>query len=692
MPKVLIIEDDPTIRTAVMRALTDKGYAVAAAHTAMSGLQLAMSEYPDVVVLDLGLPDLDGREVIRMLRAVSEVPVIVATARESEAEIVRSLDAGADDYLVKPFGAAQLDARIRAVLRRAAEPPAEAVIEVGGLRVDRRARQASLDGAALDLTPREFDLLHYLAVRAGTVVTKQELLVEVWQQPYGGADKSVDVHLSWLRRKLGETAQQPRYLHTVRRVGVRLAAPDAPGAPPPRGAGAGVPGATPAPEPGRRPHRRPLGETPPGLPGLRHHGPGAGGLRRAAGHPGPGDRGGPRGVLRHQCGPAAVRRGRRGPDGRLAAHVGDAAGRSSSRPVTVFQGSGPAIGSPARRTASVQLAQRTQSSFTVAVPGGREILVAVAGAPGGTAVVRTFVSNAELTHGVTQAWLILAGLGLVLLALGVAIAIRLAGTVTRPIAELARVSQRLADGDLEARADPAGPPEVREVAGSLNYLAGRIRELIWQDRETFADLSHRLRTPLTALRLEAEAADYGDPDGRLHHRRPGPGAGGDLADRGRPAARWPAGLLRRREGHRGTGRVLVRAGRRPGQGDDGADTGEPVPVGLAAADLAASLDVLLGNVFAHTPEGAGFTIRLIARPEGGGELGVLDTGPGFDPAKDPVQRGASGGGSTGLGLDIARQAAEASGGSLTIRNGPHGAEVVAAFGPPRQARADGRAP
>jgi two-component system, OmpR family, KDP operon response regulator KdpE len=114
------------------------------------------------------------------------------------------------------------------VLRRAAEPEADAVLEVGGLRVDRRARQASLDGAALDLTPREFDLLHYLAARAGAVVTKQELLVEVWQQPYGGADKSVDVHLSWLRRKLGETAQQPRYLHTMRRVGVRLAAPAEP--------------------------------------------------------------------------------------------------------------------------------------------------------------------------------------------------------------------------------------------------------------------------------------------------------------------------------------------------------------------------------------------------------------------------------------------------------------------------------
>jgi DNA-binding response OmpR family regulator len=228
MPKVLIVEDDPTIRAAVMRALTAKDYAVATAHTAMTGLQLAVSERPDVVVLDLGLPDLDGREVLRMIRAVSKVPIIVATARGSEADIVHSLDAGADDYVVKPYGGAQLDARIRAVLRRAAGPAEDPVIEVGGLRVDRRSRQASLDGAVLDLTPREFDLLHYLAARAGAVVTKQELLVEVWQLPYGGADKSVDVHLSWLRRKLGESAEEPRYLPTVRRVGVRLAAPQEP--------------------------------------------------------------------------------------------------------------------------------------------------------------------------------------------------------------------------------------------------------------------------------------------------------------------------------------------------------------------------------------------------------------------------------------------------------------------------------
>jgi DNA-binding response OmpR family regulator len=227
MATVLLVEDDPTIRTAVLRALTDRGHAVTSAPTAMAGLQAAVTDRPDVVLLDLGLPDLDGREVLRMVRAVSAVPIIVVTARGAEEEIVRLLDAGADDYVVKPFGGAQLDARIRAVLRRAEPEETTAPVVVGGLSVDARTRQASLDGAPLDLTPREFDLLHYLASRAGTVVSKRELLADVWKLPYAGADKTVDVHLSWLRRKLGETAQEPRYLHSVRRVGVRLAEPGA---------------------------------------------------------------------------------------------------------------------------------------------------------------------------------------------------------------------------------------------------------------------------------------------------------------------------------------------------------------------------------------------------------------------------------------------------------------------------------
>lgn len=226
MAQVLLIEDDVAIRTALMRALGERGHAVASAGDAMSGLRLALDDRPDLVVLDLGLPDVDGAEMLRMLRAVSTVPVIVATARDAEAEVVRLLDRGADDYLVKPFSGAQLDARIRAVLRRAAsEDSGEAPVVVGGLRVDRRSREASLDGQRLDLTPREFDLLHYLTARAGEVVSKRELLTEVWQVPYGGADKTVDVHLAWLRRKLGESAAAPRYLHTVRGVGVKLVPP-----------------------------------------------------------------------------------------------------------------------------------------------------------------------------------------------------------------------------------------------------------------------------------------------------------------------------------------------------------------------------------------------------------------------------------------------------------------------------------
>jgi len=223
--QVLVVEDDPTIRTALTRALTDRGHAVTSAPSAMAGLQFAVDQRPDLVVLDLGLPDVDGLEMLRMLRGVSEVPVVVATARDDEKSIIAALDAGADDYVVKPFGGAQLDARIRAVLRRGPEESASRTVVVGGLCLDARARDATLDEVPLDLTPREFDLLHYLASRAGEVISKRELLTEVWRLPYGGADKTVDVHLSWLRRKLGETAIEPRYLHTMRGVGVKLLAP-----------------------------------------------------------------------------------------------------------------------------------------------------------------------------------------------------------------------------------------------------------------------------------------------------------------------------------------------------------------------------------------------------------------------------------------------------------------------------------
>jgi two-component system, OmpR family, KDP operon response regulator KdpE len=225
--QLLLVEDDAAIRGALIRALTERGHAVASTPGAMDALRQILETPPDLVLLDLGLPDIGGYEALRMIRAVSAVPIMVITARDEESEIIRVLDAGADDYVIKPFGPGQIEARIRAVLRRASQSGAksEGPLEVGGLRLDVVAHEATLDDAPLDLSRREFDLLHYLALHAGQVVARRDLLTHVWRLPYGGADKTVDVHISWLRRKLGETAQQPRYLHTVRGVGVKLSAP-----------------------------------------------------------------------------------------------------------------------------------------------------------------------------------------------------------------------------------------------------------------------------------------------------------------------------------------------------------------------------------------------------------------------------------------------------------------------------------
>jgi len=225
MSAVVVVEDDLHIRQAVARVLADMGHDVVSAGAALAGLEAVVQRGPDLVLLDLGLPDLDGTELLKMIRAVSTVPVIVITARNEDAEVVRTLDSGADDYLVKPFTTAQLGARVRAVLRRHGEAPARQALRVGDLGTAPPARTATLDGAALNLSPKEFDLLLYLARRAGEVVTKREMLAEVWREPYGGSERTVDVHLSWLRRKMGETAAAPRYLQTVFGVGIRLVDP-----------------------------------------------------------------------------------------------------------------------------------------------------------------------------------------------------------------------------------------------------------------------------------------------------------------------------------------------------------------------------------------------------------------------------------------------------------------------------------
>lgn len=227
VPRILIVEDDAEIRRLVADSMSRLGHEVISTGTAMEGLQTAVSESPDLVVLDLGLPDVDGAELLRMLRAVSSVPVIVATARGDEDSVVALLDSGADDYLVKPYSTAQLAARVRAVLRRAEAGGGGAAdqVVVAGLRIDVAAREAKLDDRLLDLSPKEFDLLLALAERVGEVVSKRELLAQVWREPWGGSERTVDVHLSWLRRKLGESASEPRYLQTVHGVGVKLVDP-----------------------------------------------------------------------------------------------------------------------------------------------------------------------------------------------------------------------------------------------------------------------------------------------------------------------------------------------------------------------------------------------------------------------------------------------------------------------------------
>jgi two-component system, OmpR family, KDP operon response regulator KdpE len=226
MAQIVLIEDDVDIRRLVADALAAQGHDVESAAAALDGLQLTVKGKPDLVVMDLGLPDLDGTELLRMIRAVSQVPIIVITARGADEVVVRTLDSGADDYLVKPFSVAQLEARVRALLRRGAAAESGETIRIGDLMIDAAAREATLAGETIDLSPKEFDLLRVLAERAGEVVSKRALMAEVWREPYGGAERTVDVHLSWLRSKLGETAQEPRYLRTVHGVGVKLVDPN----------------------------------------------------------------------------------------------------------------------------------------------------------------------------------------------------------------------------------------------------------------------------------------------------------------------------------------------------------------------------------------------------------------------------------------------------------------------------------
>jgi signal transduction histidine kinase len=334
---------------------------------------------------------------------------------------------------------------------------------------------------------------------------------------------------------------------------------------------------------------------------------------------------------------------------------------------------------------AVRLARaRAGTAFTSKAGDGAGVYLPVV-VPQGTAVIRTSVPGAELHRGLARAWAILGALGVVLLAGAVLAADRMGRRVAAPISAVSLVAHRLRSGDLEARAQLRGTPEVVDLASSVNRLAERVVELLRLEREAVADLSHRLRTPVTALRLDADAV----ADAALRER-----------------------LVEHVEHLQRTVDSIVRSARRPvlnpvGRSCDAgqvvrerirfwsalaADTGRevtaelvpgPVLAAIDAGELADVLDVLLDNVFAHTPEGAGFTVALSHDGAGSVRLEVIDEGTGFDPTM--LRRGASGAGSTGLGLDIVRQAAQAAGGDLDLRRTVRGstAAVVTLAPPPR---------
>ena len=230
-PRVLFVEDEQSISEPFSKALAREGFDPVVASTARRALELAEDGDWAIVLLDLTLPDGDGRDICRAIRRKSSVPILMLTARGTEADRIVGLEIGADDYVVKPFSGGEVIARIRAILRRSAGPAADeeqppGPIAIGPLHVDVAARRARLDQDELQLSRKEFDLLAELIRNAGRVVTREQIMDRVWDENWFGSTKTLDVHVRWLRQKLGDDPADPRFLHTVRGVGFRFTAPE----------------------------------------------------------------------------------------------------------------------------------------------------------------------------------------------------------------------------------------------------------------------------------------------------------------------------------------------------------------------------------------------------------------------------------------------------------------------------------
>ena len=361
---------------------------------------------------------------------------------------------------------------------------------------------------------------------------------------------------------------------------------------------------------------------------------------------------------------------------------------SGADSVTIVFADGDAVGASLLNTDNIDVAFSEARAFTAFTPGGAEVLVPILSAdvPNDAVdvVVRSFVPEADLSKGVWVAWRMLAGLGVFLVIVAVVAADRLGRSIVRPFVELSEAALALGGGDLDRRVTPAGPEEIADVGVAFNFLAERLRLLLAEERESVADLSHRLRTPLTALRLQAETLSDRDAAGPLledisrmetavdrmieEARRPSEDRGPEQADLG--------AVVR----HRATfWKVLADEQERP---VDVHTSGGRLSVAMSAQDLGALVDTLLENVFSHTSPGVGY--RIEARPgyvDSQVVLVVEDSGAGFEH-DGALERGESGGGSTGLGLDIVMKAAQRTGGGLTIgESALGGARVEVVFGP-----------
>jgi signal transduction histidine kinase len=362
--------------------------------------------------------------------------------------------------------------------------------------------------------------------------------------------------------------------------------------------------------------------------------------------------------------------------------------------LTIILPDGAEVGGPTDGTARVEDPREEENlalaregrAFSAPARGGIQVLVPVALEADASAVVRVFVPNSTLQRGVAAAWAVEAALGVTLVASAVFVADRLARTIVRPVDALADAAGRLGEGDLSVRIVPEGPPEVKQVAEAFNHLGDRVGELLEAERELVADLSHRLRTPLTVLRLDAEGLADPEEARRLaddvdeleravtgvirQARRPveedRPAAETDAAEVAADRLAFWAPLAEDQE------RAFEFTG--PDRGEDGRPVASTT-VAVSVDELEAALDALLGNVFAHTPEGTAFRLEVRALSNGGISLAVEDEGPGLSP--DFVARGVSGAGGTGLGLDIVRRTAEGAGGVFRISRSAAGGARIA---------------